>query len=141
MLKVLLPVDGSVASLRAVEYTIRLANSCPELAILLLNVRPPSDSWELRSHLRQSEIEAMQVAKGGDAMEDARKTLDAAGIAFSPDVVLGPVAETIVSYALSHGCDGIVMGNKGETFLEEITIGSVAHDVLRLSSLPVTFIK
>ena len=54
---------------------------------------------------------------------------------------MGPVAETIIEYSRSHGCDGIIMGNKGETFLQEITIGSVAHDVLRLSATPVTFIK
>lgn len=141
MLKALVAVDGSAAALRAVEYAIKLANGCTSFELLLLNVQPPADSWELKSHLRQSEIEAMQVSEGGDALAGARQMLDAAGVAYTPDVALGQVAETIVAYAASHGCDGIVMGNKGETFLEEIVIGSVAHDVLRLSALPVTFIK
>jgi nucleotide-binding universal stress UspA family protein len=141
MLKVLVPVDGSAASLRAVEHTIKFANSCPVLEVVLLNVQAPSDSWELRSHLRQSEIEAMQVSKGGDALDEARRRFEAAGISCTPEVAMGPVAATIVDYARSHGCDGIIMGNKGETFLEEITIGSVAHDVLRHSAVPVTFIK
>jgi nucleotide-binding universal stress UspA family protein len=141
MLKALVAVDGSAAALRAVEYAIKLANSCPSLELLLLNAQAPVDSWELKSHLRQSEIEAMQVSKGGDALASARQMLDAAGVAYTPDVAMGPVAETIVAYAASHGCDGIVMGNKGETFLQEIVIGSVAHDVLRNSTVPVTFIK
>lgn len=141
MLKALVAVDGSAAALRAVANAIRLANSCPALEIVLLNVQAPVDSWELKSHLGASEIEAMQVARGGDALEAARRMLDAAQVAYTPDVAMGPVAETIVAYAASHGCDGILLGNKGESFLEEIVLGSVAHDVLRLSAIPVTFIK
>lgn len=141
MLKALVAVDGSAAALRAVEYAIKLADSCAALELLLLNVQAPVDSWELKSHLRQSEIEAMQESNGGDALAAARQMLDDADIACTPDVAVGPVATTIVAYAASHGCDSIIMGSKGETFPEEIVIGSVAHEVLRLATIPVTFIK
>jgi nucleotide-binding universal stress UspA family protein len=33
------------------------------------------------------------------------------------------------------------MGNKGESFVEEVVTGSIAHAVLRLSALPVTYVK
>jgi nucleotide-binding universal stress UspA family protein len=56
-------------------------------------------------------------------------------------VLLGPVAETLVAYARDQGCDQLIMGNKGESFLAETITGSVAHDVLRLSPIPVTFVK
>ena len=141
MLKTLLAVDGSTAALRAVEYAIKLACGCPSLELLLLNVQPPVDAWEVKRFLPESEVQAMQVSRGGDALAAARQMLDAAGVAYSPDVAMGPVAETLAAYATSHGCDGILMGNKGESLLQEIVIGSVAHDVLRLSALPVTFIK
>ena len=141
MLKALVAIDGSTASLRAVEEAIRFVKDHPALRIVLLNVQTPADSWELKSHLREAEIEAMQTSRGGDALEAARRMLDAAQVDYAPEVAAGPVAETIVAQAASHGCDGILMGNKGETFLEEIVIGSVAHEVLRISTLPVTFIK
>ena len=141
MLKTLLPVDGSTASLRAVEYVTKLYGSCRNGQIVLLNVQPLSDSWELKSHLRPAEIEAMQVSRGGDALESARRLLDAAKVPYEPAVLLGPVAETIVACAADKGCEQIIMGNKGESFLAEVVIGSVAHDVLRLSPLPVTCVK
>lgn len=141
MLKALLPVDGSRASLRAVEYVIELAKSCQPMDILLVNVQPPVDSWELKSHVRPAEIEAMQEARGGDALAAARGLLDAAQIAYTPAVLLGPVAETLVACARDKGCHKIIMGNKGESFIEEAVTGSVAHDVLRHTSLPVTFVK
>lgn len=140
-MKILLPTDGSPASLRAVDYVIGLgAGGCPP-EVLLVNVQSPTDSWELRSHLRPAEIEAMQEATGGEALAAARARLDAAKTTYAPAVLLGPVAESIVRHAAGQGCDMIVMGNKGESFLEEAVTGSVAHEVLRLTSLPVTFIK
>jgi nucleotide-binding universal stress UspA family protein len=56
-------------------------------------------------------------------------------------VLLGPVAETIVACARDKGCEQILMGNKGESFIAEAITGSIAHDVLRLTSLPVTYVK
>lgn len=141
MLKTLLPVDGSVASLRAVEYVIRLYQSCNSGEIVLINVQSPSDSWELKSHLRPAEIQAMQESRGGDAIASARELLDAAKVPYEAEVLLGPVAETIVASAKEMGCEQIIMGNKGESFIAEAITGSVAHDVLRLSSLPVTYVK
>lgn len=141
MLKALVPVDGSAASLRAVEYAIKLHKACQAGRIVLINVQPPIDAVEVRRFMKPSEIEAMQESRGGDALAAARQLLDAAGIAHEPQVLLGPVAESIVACARDKGCDLIVMGNKGESFVEEVVTGSVAHAVLRLSPLPVTYVK
>lgn len=141
MMNVLLPVDGSAASLRAVEYAVRLVKSCQAGRIVLVNVQPPIDAVEVRRFMKPAEIEAMQESRGGDALAAARKLLDTAGVPYEPVVLLGPVAEAIVACARDKGCEQIVMGNKGETFLREAVWGSVAHDVLRLSPLPVTYVK
>jgi nucleotide-binding universal stress UspA family protein len=141
MMKLLVPVDGSATSLHAVEYAAHLVNRCQAAEIVLVNVQPPADSWELKSHLRSSEIEAMQTGRGGDVLASARDVLDAAKVPYRPIVKLGEVAESIVACAAEEGCQQIVMGNKGESFVEEMVTGSVAHEVLRLTPLPVTFVK
>jgi nucleotide-binding universal stress UspA family protein len=141
MLKALVPVDGSAAALRAVEYAIKLHEACRAGQIILINVQPPIDAVEVRRFMKQTEIEAMQESRGGDALASARKLLDAAQVPYEPEVLLGPVAETIVACARDKGCDQIIMGNKGESFVEEVVTGSIAHAVLRLSPLPVTYVK
>ena len=44
---------------------------------------------------------------------EARALLDRAGIAYAPDVVLGPVAASIAQYAKDNACQQIVMGTRG----------------------------
>jgi nucleotide-binding universal stress UspA family protein len=141
MFKILVPVDGSTAALRAVEYAIKVTRGCPGGQILLVNVQPPVDAWELRSHLRPAEIEAIQETRGGDVLASARELLNAAQVPYTPEVLLGPVADTLITFAREQGCDQIVMGNRGESMLQEVVLGSVAHDVLRITALPVTFVK
>lgn len=141
MPKTLVAVDGSAAALRAVEYAIKLAGGCPALELLLLNVQAPVDAWEVKRFLPESEVQAMQESKGGDALAEARRRLDAAGVAYTPTVLLGGVAETLVAHAREQGCDSIVMGTRGESAIRELLVGSVAHDVIRLSELPITLIK
>jgi len=142
MLKALLPVDGSPASLRAVYHVIKLALGCTDkIEILLVNVQPPVDAWEVKRFLPESEVQAMQESKGGDALAEARSKLDAAGVAYTPAVLLGDVAETLVAHAREQGCGSIIMGTRGESAIRELLVGSVTHDVIRLSELPVTLVK
>jgi nucleotide-binding universal stress UspA family protein len=142
MFKVLLPVDGSPSSLRAVDHVINLTRRVGDkIEILLVNVQPPVDAWEVKRFLPESEVQAMQESKGGDALAAARQKLDAAGVAYTPAVLLGAVAETVVAHAGVQACDGIIMGTRGESTLRELLVGSIAHDVIRLADRPVTLVK
>lgn len=140
-MKILIPIDGSEQSERAVQHVIALLQGCKDHQVLLLNVQEPADAPELTSHMRPSEIEAMQESRGGDALAGARALLDAAGIAYVPTVLIGPIAETIHQFAVDQGCDKIVMGTRGLGTLGSMLLGSVATDLLRLTKLPVTLVK
>lgn len=141
MLKAIVPVDGSRTSLRAVEHVVKLVQGREPMAVLLVNVQVPPDSWEVKSFLKDSEVATLQDGKGNDALDAAGKLLDAAGIAYERCVLHGPIAESIVAKAHEAGCDKIVMGARGESLLEEILIGSVTQDVIRCADIPVTVVK
>lgn len=140
-MKILLPVDGSEHSDRVVRHVIRMVHGCADYEIQLLNVQAPIDAPELRGHMPLREIEAMQETRGGDAMASARALLDAAGVAYAPEVILGPVAETIARLAGERQCDAIVMGSHGAGSLTSALMGSVATNVIRLAQCPVTVVK
>lgn len=140
-MKILLPVDGSPHSDRATRHVVALLQGCSGHAVLLLNVQEPIDAPEVLGHMRASEIEAMQETRGGDALASARAVLDAAGVAYTPAVLIGPLPETIHRFADEQGCDKIVMGTRGLGALGSMLTGSVTTELLRLTSLPVTLVK
>ncbi len=140
-MKILLPVDGSEHSERVARHAILLAKNSTACEILLLNVQPPIDAPEVLGHMPLCEIEAMQETRGGDALGPARALLDAAGVAYEPQVALGPVAETIARIAKERQCDAIVMGLRGAGKLVTALMGSVARDVFALAHCPVTAVK
>jgi len=141
MLKVLVPVDGSRTSLRAVEHVIKLIQGREPMDVLLVNVQEPVDSWEVSSFLKGSEVQAIQDGKGNAVLDAAAQLLDAAQIPYTRSLLHGGVAEAIARLASEAGCDKIVMGARGESLLEEILIGSVTQEVIRQARVPVTVVK
>ena len=95
----------------------------------------------MRRFLKKEEVEAMEESRGGDALQSARALLDAAKANYVPQVVIGPVAETIARIALEQNCDGIVMGTRGLGAAASVLLGSVASKVIHLADVPVTLVK
>lgn len=140
-MKILLAVDGSEHSVRAARHVIGAVDGCARHEIALLNVQEPIDAPEILGHMKASEIEAMQETRGGDALAPAREVLDAAGVTYTPCVLIGPLAETIHQFAIDQKCDKIVMGTRGLGALGGALLGSVSQKVLQLTQLPVTLVK
>ncbi len=140
-MNILLPVDGSEHAVRAAKHLVALLEGCANRKVLLLNVQEPIDAPEVRSHMRASEIEAMQETRGGDALAPVRDVLDKAGIAYTPTVLIGPVAETIAQFATDQDCEKIIMGTRGLGAIRGVLLGSVTTEVLRATQLPVTLVK
>ena len=141
MRKALVPVDGSSNSDRAVQHVIALSGTSPAMDVVLLNVQPEIDDWQVRRFLKKEEVEAMEESKGGDSLQSARALLDAARVRYTPQVLIGPVAETIAKTALEQNCDGIVMGTRGLGAAASALLGSVASQVVHLTDVPVTRVK
>lgn len=141
MRKALVPVDGSSNAERAVRNVVALAEINPSLEVVLLNVQAPIDDWEVRRFLKKEEVEAMEGSKGGDTLQPARALLDAAKVRYTPQVLIGPIAETIARTALEQNCDSIVMGTRGLGAVGNFVLGSVSEKVIHLADVPVTLVK
>ena len=142
MLKVLVPVDGSKDSDRAVAYAIGfVANSKAPVELHVLNVQPPIVSGGVRMFFKHDEIEAYYQDSGQEALRAARERLDQAGQAYVQHVRVGPLGETIAAYAKEQRCDHIVMGSRGLGAMSGMVLGSVATKVVHLADAPVTLVK
>jgi nucleotide-binding universal stress UspA family protein len=139
--KLLLAVDGSACSDRAVEYLISFAKGSGPLDLHIVNVQPAIDSGHARMFVSQADIDAYHREEGLKVLAPARERLDAEGFSYDWHVLVGHAARVIARFAKDHDFDRIVMGTHGRTGLEELLMGSVAQNVIRRVKIPVALVK
>jgi nucleotide-binding universal stress UspA family protein len=142
MFKVLVPVDGSACSDRAVAQFIAHSawfRDVPE--VHLLHVHAPIPVGRVQQHVGHETLEAYYREESEAALASAEALLRDAGFAFLRHIHVGSAAEVIVNLARELGCDIIFMGTHGRGALPAAVLGSVASKVLHLADRPVMLCK
>jgi nucleotide-binding universal stress UspA family protein len=138
--RILVPVDFSPHSDRAVEYAVSMAKLFGASVELLHVVEDPFESGGWGSEMYLADLDGVRGRALDEArtrLERCRSTLQAGDVPTLATVRLGHVANSIVEYAKSVPADLIVMGTHGRTGFAHFIIGSVAERVVRLASCPV----
>ncbi|MBW3096200.1 universal stress protein [Pseudohoeflea coraliihabitans] len=138
---ILVAVDGSEGSKKAVEYGAQLQQMSEGELLLLtvfrhhslleasMSMVRPSDPQTLDDAMRDHAKEVVNEAKGW-----AR---EAGATNFRAFVKGGQPARTIVKFGAEHGADLIIVGSRGIGDLEGFLLGSVSHKVTSLARCPV----
>ena len=131
--KILVPVDGSEHSKRALKEAIKLAKMTGG-NITLLNVNPNGSS--IASLHRQPNCEMVQNKEKGVLVE-GQKIAETEGILVETLLLEGQIVHEILKTAKEGHYDLIVVGARGLSKLEEIMLGSVSHGVTETATCPV----
>lgn len=140
MQHILVPVDGSEPSRRALERAVFIASNChSELTVLyVVDMNKEISSWE-------------QVSTGGyipgelkekgykillDMMRSVPQTIKAQAV-----VRIGDPAKEIVAYTEEHEFGLIVIGSRGFSQLKQIVLGSVSQYVLLRVRIPTLVVR
>lgn len=148
---IILPVDGSELSLKAVETGLAFAKSIGA-KVTLFHVVPhfslPMQSGfqsEFTSELvRKLEKEREEeYRKAGDKMlEDLQKRARLAGVESDTAAVIGNSPyESIISETERRGCDLIMMASHGRRGLNAVLLGSETAKVLTHTKIPVLVVR
>ena len=141
MLKVLVPIDGSSPSKRAIRHVIQLSHGHEPMELHLLNVQERADAPQVMRFRKTSDITPAQLRHGETALTAAKRQLDRAGIEYETHVLIGDPARKIAEFAKQGGFETIIMGTHGRGGISGLLMGSVAMKVLHLSTIPVTLVK
>lgn len=145
-MKILLAVDGSEYTVRAVTYLsshLDWFRGEPELH--LLHVRQPIPAGLAVEQARRilGEEGAIDYYKeeSAAALAPAEKILRSEGIPFHSHYKVGDIAKEIHAFALKKKIDLIAMGSHGHGALANVVLGSIATKVLAASTVPVLIVR
>ena len=142
-MKILVPVDGSRASLRALKFAIDHAKARAASSILVINVQNLGTLGlpEGPGVMPAEWIELEEERAGLEILKEPRALCEQAGISHAARVERGGVAATIDRVTRDEQVDHIIMGTRGLGGVRGLLLGSVATQVLHLVDVPVTFVK
>ncbi len=136
---ILVPVDGSPNSDRAVRHAITLLKG--GLGTLhVLNVQPAL-SGATRTFVRKADIDAFHREEGEKALASAVKIAADADMQAEKHISVGQPGELAAEFAQRVGAVMIVMGTRGHTGIAGVLLGSVAQDVIARADVPVCLVK
>lgn len=135
--KLLVAYDGSKQSERAYNMALDLATRLGVKMIVLSVARPPEPpvAVELQAVLDSATefYESLFKSMKADA--------DKLGVEVEFKVRVGHPAEQIVHVAHEEGVDAIVMGHRGESFMQRWLLGSVAKRVMSYAHCTVMVVR
>ena len=140
MPKLLVAVDGSECSTRAVAHAAKVAAGSPGSQIHLVNVQHPLHG-SVTAFVNAAQIKELHQEEGMKCLASARKFLDEQKLPYEHHLFVGDPAETIARYAKEQGFDEVVIGTRGLSNLSSMLMGSVATKIVHHSPVPVTLIK
>lgn len=137
--KLLVPVDGSAYSKRAVKAAASLAECCGAAVYLLHVIRDLSLPKEILDMMAAGEITASRMQILQDSadiiLENARAVVEAAGIAgIETECRMGDPASQILQYASEKEVDVIVLGHRGLGPNPDL-LGGVARKIVNRTSI------
>ena len=141
--RILVPTDGSDITAKAVDTTIRLADSLkarvytisvkepfPYSAISEMQPTPPQEFFDAQERIAARRIQAV------------REACEAAGVPCEAHTVeaLHPW-EAIIEHAQRMDCDLLVMASHGRRGVTALLLGSETQKVLTHSKIPVLVVR
>ncbi|KAB2876438.1 MAG: universal stress protein [Ideonella sp.] len=141
MLKILLPVDGSEASLDAVRHALALRSHGLAASFVLANVQEPANLYELVTAHDPEVLQRVSTGAGAHLLQPAEALLAEAGAPWERKIASGDPAHVLAEMIESHGIDAVVMGTRGLGSARSAVVGSVSHWLLTHCTVPVTVVR
>jgi len=143
---ILVPVDGSDQSVKALDFAIDLSIRFDHAKLLLLCVYRHHSPMESTLSM----VRPLHPSTPDQALKDYAQNIVAAARAHAVEAGAkdveafakrGQPARAIVEFAERHTCDVIVMGARGSGDIGDFLLGSVSHKVSGLSPVTCILVK
>ena len=135
--KILVPMDGSEKSFKALKEAIYLARQCHSTITGLCII--PTYTINLGKLLTSLKNQSQKEAK--KFLAEAKIQCAQNGIVFNEKIIYGNQSWEITEFAVYKKFDLIVIGSRGMSRTKEAFLGSVANSIVHKSKVPVLVVK
>ncbi len=138
--KILVPVDGSENSLRALDQALFLAKVAGSgVTAMHIIENPPTVYVESQKLL--NDVMAKYRIESAKVLDKCKQIAEKSGIAIDTVIAEGDPASNITGYAHKENFDIIVIGSRGLGRFKEVVLGSVSSKVLHHAKCSVLVVK
>ena len=152
--KILVPLDGSDHSLRALKIAVRMAKKLGGKLTLIhvysVSVRPlvmpepatlTTPGFPVMTAAEVSKVVEAARKAGASILADGEQRVKAEGVQVETALKEGHTVQEIIETAKEGGYDLIVMGARGISKIREMLLGSVSDGVIRNAPCPILVTK
>lgn len=135
--RILVPIDGTEHSWRALEYACELVSYTRGSLVVMTVV-----SSRMKQHIVEFGSDCLYVQMGDEVLDAAHAILSGKNIDCTYLLEnYNDIAESILRAVDEQECDGIVLGSRGMGVLEGLFRNSVSSVIVENANVPVTIVK
>ncbi len=141
---ILVPVDGSEASVLGLNEAIKLAKNQGSRIRLVHVVDELILDYTYTAALYSNDLIESLRNSGKKILDQAESTVRQSGVQSEQallESIGGPAAESIIAQAKEWPADLIVMGTHGRRGLRRLVLGSDAEAIVRAAPVPVLLVR
>jgi nucleotide-binding universal stress UspA family protein len=139
--KILVPVDGSENSFRALEHAIFLSTKIKEAQITVLYIIEDLPSLYIYSPKIMEKLRADYEREYTRILERCKEMANKSGTNINTVLKEGDPASKIIGYSDMEKFDLIIMGSRGMGKFKEMIIGSVSNKVIHHAKSSVMLVR
>lgn len=139
--KILVPVDGSDNSFRALEHAIFLSIKIQEAQITVLNIIEDPPTVYIYSPKIMEKLRADYKSESVKILERCKELASKNGINIHTVLLEGDPASRIIGYSKMEGFDIIIMGSRGMGKFKEMIVGSISNKVIHHAKCSVMLVR
>lgn len=137
--QVLVPFDDSEQAHEALEYTF---TEHPEDDLTVIHAIDPTEWGSIMPGSSGEENREGEARKQSNSIQSKAQTVaDNYGVNITTTADSGSPSNVITQYANNNDMDHIIIGSHGHSGTKRLRLGSIAEEVARKASVPVTIIN
>ena len=138
--KILVPVDGSENSLRALDHAIYLAKKTGANTTAMNVIENPPTVY-VASQKLLNDLLAKFREESANILDKCKQIAEKSDVKIETVIGEGDAASNIIGYAQKEDFDTIIIGRRGLGRFKEMVLGSISSNVLHHSKSTVMIVK